>query len=78
MVHVVAVEGRGRKEEVGRTDAVIMGSTMPDDRKDLDKEENEENFNRAVKLEGKKILIPVYNISYKIVYKDWPSGAHAT
>ena len=44
MVHVVAVEGRGRKEEVGRTDAVIMGSTMPDDRKDLDKEENEENF----------------------------------
>ena len=47
MVHVVAVEGRGRKEEVGRTDAVIMGSTMPDDRKDLDKEENEENFNRV-------------------------------
>ena len=45
MVHVVAVERRDRKEEVGRTDAVIMGSTMPDDRKDLDKEENEENFN---------------------------------
>ena len=66
MVHVVAVEGRGRKEEVGRTDAVIMGSTMPDDRKDLDKEENEENFNSCyihvtgqlrVKLEGKKINI---------------------
>ena len=44
MVHVVAVERRDRKEEVGRTDAVIMGSTMPDDRKDLDKEENEENL----------------------------------
>tara|TARA_B110000090_G_scaffold177367_1_gene200533 strand:- start:209 stop:406 length:198 start_codon:yes stop_codon:yes gene_type:complete len=55
VVHVVAVEGRGRKEEVGRTDAVIMGSTMPDDRKDLDKEENEENFNRGAGQDFAKI-----------------------
>ena len=56
MVHVVAVEGRDRKEEVGRTDAVIMGSTMPDDRKDLDKEENEENFNTCTVGVPAKIL----------------------